>query len=260
MAGSEYDVWADYYDVVHTGLPGEAEFYVGQGVRLGTETLELGCGTGRIGIPMAMSGVRVVGVDHSRRMLEYCREKMTVLGDVSGRLNLIEGDMRGFAFARDFGLIIMPYRTFMHLLTAEERGECLECVYRHLRSEGRFILNLWAGDGAGLPEHWANREGALVFAGRYALPESEGELVHFVASTCDRERQLIVEEHVLQEVTGEGAVVHTAVLPMRRAWVTYKQMLEALTAAGFQIEAVFGDFDCAQFTPDSTEMIWVARK
>lgn len=260
MAGSEYDVWADYYDIVHTGLPGEAEFYVGQGVRLKTETLELGCGTGRLGIPMAMSGVRVVGVDNSRRMLEYCQEKIAVLGDVSGRLDLIEGDMRSFAFARDFGLIIMPYRAFMHLLTAEERRGCLECVYRHLRPGGRFILNLWAGDGARLPAHWGTKEGALVFAGRYALPGNERELVHFVASWCDRERQLVFEEHVLHEVTGEGDVVHTAVLPMRRAWITFKQMHEALTAAGLHIEAVFGNFDCAQFTPESTEMIWVARK
>ncbi|MFO7973126.1 MAG: hypothetical protein R6V12_00660, partial [Candidatus Hydrogenedentota bacterium] len=65
---------------------------------------------------------------------------------------------------------------------------------------------------------------------------------------------------VLHEVSSGGEVIHTAMLPMRRAWVTLEQMRECLTGSGFEIEAVFGGFDCSPFEPTSREMIWVARK
>ena len=114
---TEFDAWAPYYDLVHKGLPGEAEFYVGQAVRLGGETLELGCGTGRIAIPMAMSGVCVRGLDNSPAMLEMCREKHRAVGETPGALTLIEGDMRDFSLDKRFGFVALAYRTFMHLLT-----------------------------------------------------------------------------------------------------------------------------------------------
>ena len=59
---AEFDAWARYYDLIHEGLPGEAEFFVGQAARLGGQTLELGCGTGRLAVAMAMSGADVVGL------------------------------------------------------------------------------------------------------------------------------------------------------------------------------------------------------
>ena len=94
----EFDGWAPYYDLIHKGLPGEAEFYVGQAVRIGGPTLELGCGTGRVAIPMAMSGVDVIGLDLSPRMLELCREKSEAVSPLQGSIELVEGDMATFDF------------------------------------------------------------------------------------------------------------------------------------------------------------------
>ena len=86
---AEFDAWAEYYDIIHQGLSGEAEFYVGQAVRIGGRTLELGCGTGRIAIPMAMSGVAVTGLDRSDAMLAICREKLSAAGPLSGSPRLL---------------------------------------------------------------------------------------------------------------------------------------------------------------------------
>ena len=77
---ADFDVWAAYYDLVHKGLPGEAEFYLGQAVKRGGPVLEVGCGTGRIAISMAMSGLDVTGIDNSAGMLALCREKMAAVG------------------------------------------------------------------------------------------------------------------------------------------------------------------------------------
>lgn len=260
MGECVYDLWVDYYDIIHTGLPGEAEFYVGQAVRLNAETLELGCGTGRIAIPMAMSGVNVVGLDNSREMLRLCREKKKRIGTTPGTLEIVEADMAGFQLDRSFDLVVIPYRAFMHLLTQESQAGCLACVHKHLRPEGLLMANLWVPQSGHLARHKADGDGMLGFAGRYPLPCEDGFLVHYVAAWCDEERQLFTEEHLIHEVNEKGEVLHSAILPMQRAWVTPEQMRQKLDAQGFAVEAVFGDFDCTPFSTKSTEMIWIARK
>ncbi|HNZ16877.1 MAG: class I SAM-dependent methyltransferase [Candidatus Hydrogenedentes bacterium] len=260
MSESPYELWADYYDIVHTGLPGEAEFYVGQAVRTRAETLELGCGTGRIAIPMAMSGVNVVGLDNSKAMLRQCREKKRRIGPTPGRLRLVEGDMSDFDLGQVFDLAVMPYRAFMHLLTPESRASCLACVYRHLRPGGLFILNVWVPRERDLAAHRARERGTIVFAGRYPLAGTQRELAHSVAAWCDEERQILEEQHQLQEVDRRGEVTYSAILPMQRAWLTPVQMRRLLETQHFAVDAVFGDFECAPYTAESTEMIWVASR
>ncbi len=260
MAETFYDPWADYYDAIHTGLPGEAEFYVGQAVRMQAKTLELGCGTGRIAIPMAMSGVDVVGLDNSKAMLRICREKKRRVGATSGDLRIVEADMREFDLKQLFDLAVLPYRALMHLLTPECRSSCLTCIYRHLRPGGQLILNTWRPRDCDLAAHRMRVQGALVFAGKYPLPGTQLDVAHYVSACFDEENQILDEQHVLHELDPGGEVLHSAILPMRRAWVTPLQMQQLLESHNFVTEAVFGDFDCAPFTTDSTEMIWIAGK
>ncbi len=258
-APAPYDPWADFYDAVHLGLPGEAEFYVGQAVRRGGAVLELGCGTGRIAIPMAMSGVDVTGLDNSKAMLAVCRRKLRAVGRVPGKLKLVHADMRDFDLGRRFDFIAMAYRTFMHLLTPPDQRRCLETVRRHLADDGRFILNCWAPRPSTLTPVRACSAGLLQFAGRHPL-DDEHSLIHFCATICDEHRQILSEEHVIHVVDENGTVLRTETLPMERAWITPREMDNLVRLCGFDVEAVFGDFDCQPFDAASTEMIWVLRK
>lgn len=81
---TEFDRWAPYYDLIHNGLPGEAQYYLSEALRSGGEVLELGCGTGRVCILTVFSGLRVTGLDISPRMLVLCREKLAALGAPPG--------------------------------------------------------------------------------------------------------------------------------------------------------------------------------
>ncbi len=67
----------EFYDV----LPGYAgredvRFYVDLALEVGGPVLELGCGTGRVLIPIARSGVSITGVDGSAGVLARCRSKL----------------------------------------------------------------------------------------------------------------------------------------------------------------------------------------
>ena len=96
LKGMEYTgESAVYYDYVATGVEGDVPFYVEEARSAGSPVLELGCGTGRILIPMAAAGLEVVGLDASHDMLMIARNKLEVLPpEVRRRVQLVEGDMR----------------------------------------------------------------------------------------------------------------------------------------------------------------------
>jgi ubiquinone/menaquinone biosynthesis C-methylase UbiE len=88
---------ADYYDSCFSGLEGDLQFYVEEAEKAGAPVLELGCGTGRILLPIAKAGLNIVGLDRAPTMLALLRQKLAKLNpDVQGRVSLIEGDMRDF--------------------------------------------------------------------------------------------------------------------------------------------------------------------
>lgn len=256
---AEYDPWAPYYDLVHPGLPGEAEFYVGQAVRAGADTLELGAGTGRIALPMAMSGIHVTALDVSRAMLQVCREKLEQLGPLPGRVELVEADMRNFDLGRTFPLLVMAYRTFMHLLTVRDQEQSLAAVARHLDEDGRFMLNVWAARPSRIAA-LQRVQAVWRLAGEWEVDGRGGRLRHFQRARYDEHRQWIREEHRLEEVGARGQVRRRELLPLTRAWQTPREMEHLLARCGFQMEACFGDFECARFQANSTEMVWVLRK
>ena len=59
--------------------------------------LELGCGTGRIAVPVARAGARIVGIDRSAEMLARARSRVK-RSQLSGRLSLVRGDIRDLPF------------------------------------------------------------------------------------------------------------------------------------------------------------------
>ncbi len=254
-----FDLWVDYYDVLQKGIEGDVEFYVAQALRADGRTLELGCGTGRICIPMAMSGVDVVGLDHSPAMLQRCREKYDAAGPTTGHLELVEADMGDFSLDRKFAFIAMPYRTFMHLLEPVEQQECLRAVRRHLAPGGLFVLNTWAARPSTIAPHLGPQKGMLRLVDKYRDPAEGNGLLHYCASTYDEWSQLFREDHIFHEMDPMGAILRMTSLEMVRAWTTPREMEFLVQLCGFEVDAVFGDFSCAPFTRGSTEMIWALR-
>ena len=256
---AEFDAWAPWYDLIHRGLPGEAEFYVGQAVRGGGPLLDIGCGTGRIAIPAAMSGIEVVGLDVSAGMLDICEDKLEALDDLPGSVELILGDMRDFEIERRFPLAIMAYRTLMHLLEPDEQLEALRCAMDHLEPEGTLILNVWAARPELIGPLVGPSAGALQFVGRHGFDDGSG-LVHYRATRCQPLAQRIDEQHLLHELDEDGQVVASHGLALERCWQSVRELGHLVARAGFEVEALFGDFDCNPPGDGNQEQIWVLRR
>ena len=129
--------------------------------RTGGPILELGCGTGRVAIPLAEDGHEVVGLDRSPAMLARA-EKHARRGGVT--LRLVEADMRSFSFTEAFALVAIPFNTFL-MLTPEERWACLARCREHLAPTGLLAIDMFqpdperiAGVDGGVREEWTRHD------------------------------------------------------------------------------------------------------
>jgi ubiquinone/menaquinone biosynthesis C-methylase UbiE len=128
----------DRYDRHSPGLAGDVAFYCALAEETGGRVLELGCGTGRISLAIARSGIPVIGLDNAPAMLAAARQK----GDDCSNPRWVEADMRDFSLGQRFGLILIPYRGFQHLDSFADRESTLACIVRHLNLGGRLALDL----------------------------------------------------------------------------------------------------------------------
>jgi SAM-dependent methyltransferase len=138
---------AEIYDLEYSWKTDDVDYWVslaneyagGDG-----NALELGCGTGRVLVPVAQSGVRVVGVDQSPWMLAKAKEKYERLpGDVQERIGLLEGDMRSLRLEQRFNLIYIPFNTFLILRTVQDQLAVFDVVRRHLAPGGVFAFEIF---------------------------------------------------------------------------------------------------------------------
>jgi SAM-dependent methyltransferase len=250
---------AEFYDsVVPYRERQDVSFFVEMAQRSGGPVLELGCGTGRVLIPTAKSGIEIVGLDSSPMMLSVCREKLLrESGDVRSKVTgLVQGDMRVFDLPRKFNLITIPFRPFQHLLTVEDQMSCLENIRKHLEVGGRLVLDLFnpsvplLADERLLQEHGEEPEftttdgrkvvrRALVVSRDYFNQITQNEMTYYVTHPDAREERF----------------VHR--FSMR---YLFKFEVEHLLArCNFGIEAVYADYDKSPYgSKYPGELIFVA--
>src|SRR6266513_5381459 len=115
---SVYDAIAHLYDPWSRSVTEDVPFYVEEARRSGGPVVELGVGTGRIAVPIASDGIRVIGVDSSRAMLDVCAERAALAGV---EVDLRVGDLREPPVTERVPLVICPFRSLLHMRTDEDR-------------------------------------------------------------------------------------------------------------------------------------------
>jgi len=131
-----------FYDSGYAKLAAErmdVPFYLDLARRGAGPVLELGCGTGRVLLPIADAGFPCTGLDASASMLKALRTK-----PYPASLRLVHGPMQRFDFGEDrFGLIFAAFRGFQHLLDVRDQLECLARVRGHLAPGGTFAFDVF---------------------------------------------------------------------------------------------------------------------
>src|SRR5439155_23027170 len=115
---SSYDAIAELYDPWSASVVEDVAFYLEEARRSGGPVVELGVGTGRIAVPIAADGIRVIGVDSSRGMLDVCARRAAL---ACVELDLRVGGLRQLAISECVPLVICPFRSLLHMHTDEDR-------------------------------------------------------------------------------------------------------------------------------------------
>jgi SAM-dependent methyltransferase len=138
---TSYDRIAEIYDEdMGANNPGlDVAFYVGRAQAARGWVLELGCGTGRITLPLVEAGCRVAGLDLSLPMLQQLKRKAAWVACFCA-------DMCAFALRARFSLIICPFSAFTYLAEDVDRSAMLAAVREHLEPQGIFIMDVFAPD------------------------------------------------------------------------------------------------------------------
>jgi SAM-dependent methyltransferase len=235
---------ARHYDALNAVLRGgsqDAAFYLALARESGGPVLELGCGTGRILLPIAREGIECVGLDASREMLDVLRAKQP-----PPNLELAHAAMESFDLGEGrFALITIPFRAFSHLLDVPSQLASLVNARRHLAPGGRLALDVFDPKLASL----ARAEDAESLAVSADTPS--GRVQRFDRVTRDAARQVLTLHMrflaAAPEDCGEGE------LELR--WFHRYELEHLLARAGFRIEALYGGFDHRAWTPGGETVI-----
>ena len=248
-----WDAYAPFYDWENRRTMGrrDVRFWTDLARRAGGTVLELGCGTGRLSVPVARAAPRFVGLDRSEAMLRRLRARIR-RARLAGRASIVRGDVRALPFRRDWRcrLVMAPYGMLQSLLSDEDLTRTLDAVAGVLARGGDVRRRRRAGPAA---------LGGISPAGGAARAGERGRRVTLIESVRQvPEHGLTVFDQEFVEWRGRSRTAHRFSLAFRT--ITVPRMAERLERAGFRVDAVLGDYAGKEWSPDARVWILVARR
>jgi SAM-dependent methyltransferase len=217
----------------------------------GNPILELGCGTGRVLLPLAKSGHNIFGIDNSPEMVRFLNQQISP--ELQSDIFIIKGDMISFNIEMHFQLIFSPCNTYS-TVEAYRRPAMLSCIYDHLAPGGVF--------GVSIP----NPKMLAALAESASEPEIETIFNHPVTgypvqvSSCWKRNVSVLTfiwhyDHLFPNGQVERITTSTD-----HALSSKDQYLREMLAVNFSIQSIYGNFDLKPFTQDSTDLIILVQK
>jgi SAM-dependent methyltransferase len=229
---SPYDAIAELYDPWSASVVEDVGFYLEEARSSRGPVVELGVGTGRVAIPIAADGIRVIGIDSSRGMLEVCARRAAVARvDVDLRL----GDLRDPPVHESVPLVICPFRSLLHMPDDQDRRRVFAAVHRLLNPGGRFVFDVFTPDAEDISEtheRWLEREPGI-----------------FERAVWDDSARTLT-------LTVRGDAGEST---MALAWLAPDEWRALLDESGFEILACYGWFDRSPYA-GGDDSVWVARR
>lgn len=248
-----WDDYAPFYDWENLRTQGRRDvpFWERLAVRTGGPVLELGCGTGRLLLPVARTGVRIVGVDRSGPMLARARQRVR-RARLQRRAALVRADIRRLPFggSTGFALVMAPYGMLQSLIRDADLSAALAEVRRVLRPGGVLGIDLVAD----LPA-WQEYQRHQSLSGWRPGRRVHVSLVESVRQ--DRARGVTIFEQEYTERRGREQTVRRFDLSFRT--VTVPQMTRRLERAGFEVTAVLGDYEGRPWDTRAETWVILAR-
>lgn len=235
---------ARYYDLA-PHHPRDIPFYSRLLDTPRSSVLELGCGTGRVTLPLAERGAFVHGVDNSSAMLEVCRKRLAESGDVGQRVRLSCMDITaldGVEMAGGpFDLVIAPFRVLQNLATDHEVAGLFSGIKGHLARDGRAVLNVFNPnrDRDALIAEWPSEAEQLAWE-----VEDEGTVVRCYDRRVRVQRSpLVLFPELVYRRFADERLLDEAILRIAMRCYYPDDLVALVEAAGFAVAGLWGGYD-----------------
>lgn len=245
QADSIYDR-PDLYDLLAPSDSAIEQFYADMARGQGDRVLDLACGSGRLAIPLAQAGAKVVGGDLSPRMLQRAQLAAKKRGV---EVELVELDMRDFDLkGRQFDTIVVAMNSILHLHSQDDFRGFFQSVARHLSHNGKLIFDAFVPSLTLLNRGPDERQ----LVGKIA----DSELGNITVEETVRYDPIAQMSHVeWYWSTDEKRDFWKTPLKMRQIFPQEMPLLVSL--GGLRLVERFGDFDRSAFVSGSRRQVCV---
>ena len=230
---------ARYYDLDLLDVSYDAELYQQLAHAAGGPVLELGTGSGRIAVPLALAGHDVLGVDRDPAMLARAEARWEAQRGAleRERFQAVVGDFHRLHTERRFGLALIAVNTF---LLAEDDGArlgILGTMRDHLRPGGVAAVEIGTPDAAELARYdrriqheWLRED-----------PETGEQVSKSISADYDEEEHTLELTQVYEWTAAHGGPVGRVAQVDLLHLVSAAHLEQLARQAGFGEVTVWGD-------------------
>ncbi|WP_010676658.1 class I SAM-dependent DNA methyltransferase [Bacillus timonensis] len=241
----------DLYDQENEPFQDDVKFLMKWATKVNGPIIDLACGTGRATIPLAQAGHTLFGVDIHNGMLTQAKKKTK---NTNLEIEWIEQDCTKLQLGEKSPLIFIVGNSFQHFLTNEEQDQLLASVYSHLEKEGIFIFGTRFPSADELlqpatEEYWRSYK------------DDTGNMINvYTISSYDTIQQVQHYTTIRRKMDDTGKTIDEMKTNIKLRYVFPQEMNRLLKENGFEILAVYKDWNESPLTQDSYQMIYVCRK
>lgn len=248
-----WDEYAPFYDWENRRTVGRRDvaFWVDLADRIGVPVLELGCGTGRISLPVARKIGQFVGVDRSGEMLRRLSKRFR-RAKLGQGVSLIRGDIRALPFRKRhrFKLVMAPYGIVQSLLRDKDVKDTFDCVSKIVSRGGVFAIDLVPD----LPR-WKEYKRRVSLRG---IGPNGGRVKLIETVRQDLVKRLTMFDQEFIEQKEKVRKVYNFSIAFRT--LTVPQVTRRLERSGFRVDAVLGDYRGNPWSADADVWVIIARR
>ncbi len=249
-----YNTIARYYDAENEAVTEDLDLYAELAEAADGPVLDVGCGTGRVMLHLAVAGHRVQGIDLSAAMLERGRRKVKNRVDLADHVTFYEGNALDYPFSEKYALIIVPYNGLMHFRSVTDILKLLGHLADCAAEDCVLVLDL---PNAG--EAFATLDDDAVTLERtFIEPESGNLVMQQSVSQLNRTDQLQYITWIYDEI-GPDRTLKRTVAPLTLRYIFPTELDLLLQISGWQRMERFGDYDRSPFEEGCPRLIVLAR-